>query len=341
MSSTWDWTEFSATTRQGRRIEGAIHKVHGATVQAGMLQLRSLDGEPCSLRLYGMPEIPYYDQVHVHLDGAVSVTASRKLDGTAIIFNPIFLRGKYVETICRTRGVPVLANMSVPRWATDMPGPAGVVARSRYKQWVDLVDRVADYGAIENLCKTQRATLVFELYGADNGHCVDYDEALALRLHTMLLGKRMLPRQTVEAHARRWGLEMVELLSPVNGGEFAMMWDKLASQIEDLAAALEQCNDPRSGVFCEEGAVISVNRHRSASLYKVKPPSMAEYYRVTGQPTPITIRHELHKLAEMGLGVEYDTAMEHLKDTLGSGEDDKDEDALFEREYWLWYGATC
>jgi hypothetical protein len=303
MHSEWDWTDFSATTRQGRRIEGAIRKVHGATVQAGMLQLRSVDGEPCSLRLYGMPEIPYHDQVHVNLDRAVSVTVSRKLDGTAIIFSPIFLRGEYIETICRTRGVPVLANMSVPRWAADMPGPAGVVARSRYKQWVDLVDRVADYGAIENVCRTQRATLVFELYGTDNVHCVDYDEALALRLHTMLLGKRMLPRQTVEAHARRWGLEMVELVPPVDGGEFATTWDKLESQIEDLAAAMEQRNDPRSGTFREEGAVISVNEHRSASLYKVKPPSMAEYYRVTGQPTPITVRHELHKLAEMGLGV--------------------------------------
>jgi len=299
-----------------------------------------IDGQPCGrIMLYGMPEIPYHYECRVHTSAALSVTVSRKLDGTAIIFSPLFWNGEYLETICRTRGVPVLVNMHPPKNRADESALGDAMAAQRYRQWVDLVGRVADPEAIEGLCRSQRATLVFELYGRENPHCVDCDTDLAMRLHTMLKGKRVMPYQELQAHANRWGLRLVEQVEPINGGTFSREVAVLLNQIKALEEELEVRNDPATGTFREEGVVISVNRRRSATLYKAKPASMAEYFRVTGEVTPMTVRHELHKLQEMGLPADYETAMAFLRRVFGE-EAASVHQALLEREYWAWWTAT-
>lgn len=298
-----------------------------------------IDGQPCGrILLYGMPEIPYYYEGRIHTNGALSVTVSRKLDGTAIIFFPLFWNDKYLETICRTRGVPVLVNMRPPRNQADRSAIGSAMAAQRYRQWADLVGRVADLEAIEGLCRSQWATLVFELYGKENPHCVDYDIALDMRLHTMLRGKKVMPYQELQAHANRWGLRLIEQVGPVGGSSFSLKVPVLLDQIKALEEALEARNNPVTGTFREEGVVISVNRRRSATLYKAKPASMAEYFRVTGEVTPMTVRHELHKLQEIGLPTDYETAMAYLRQVFGE-EAASVHQALWEREFWAWWTA--
>ncbi len=231
------WSPFRATTPQGRRLEGQICDTQNAGPLAGALKIERVDGRPCGrIMAYGMPEIPYYYEQGVHTNGAVSVTVSRKLDGTAIIFSPLFWNGKYLETIVRTRGVPVLANMHPPKSQAGQSEMGDAMAARRYRQWVDLVGRVADVDAIEGLCRTQRATLVFELYGRDNPQCVTYDVDLDMRLHTILRGKRIVPYQELQAHAARWGLPLVEQAQPVGGGTLA----REVSALEFYRALLER-----------------------------------------------------------------------------------------------------
>ena len=165
------WSPFTATTPQGRHLEGQICSTTNAGSQAGALIVEWIDGQSCGrIILYVMPEIPYHYECRVHTNAALSVTVSRKLDGTAIIFSPLFWNGEYLETICRTRGVPVLVNMRPQRNQADTSAIGNAMAAQRYRQWVDLVGRVADLEAIEGLCQSQRATLVFELYGKENPH---------------------------------------------------------------------------------------------------------------------------------------------------------------------------
>lgn len=337
---TAKWSPFRTTTPHGRYLEGQICATHNAGTLAGALMIEWIDGQPCGrIMLYGMPEIPYYYEGRVHTNGALSVTVSRKLDGTAIIFSALFWNGEYLETICRTRGVPVLVNMRPPKNRADSSAIGDAMAAQRYRQWVDLVGRVADLEAIEGLCQSQQATLVFELYGKENPHCVDYDTDLAMRLHTMLRGKKVMPYQELQAHANRWGLRLAEQMEPIGGGWFSREEPVLLDQIKALEEALEAWNDPATGTFREEGLVISINRRRSATLYKAKPASMAEYFRVTGEVTPMTVRHELHKLTEMGLPTDYETAMAYLRQVFGE-EAASVHQALLEREFWAWWRAT-
>jgi hypothetical protein len=143
----------------------------------------------------------------------------------------------------------------------------------------------------------------------------------------------------LQAHANRWGLRLVEQVEPIGGGSFSCEVPVLLDQIKALEEELEARNAPATGTFREEGVVISVNRRWSATLYKAKPASIAEYFRVTGEVTPMTVRHELHKLQEMGLPTGYETAMEFLGQVFGE-EAASVHQALLDREFWAWWTAT-
>lgn len=64
-----------------------------------------------------------------------------------------------------------------------------------------------------------------------------------------------------------------------------------------------------------------------------------ECFRVTGEVTPMTVRHELHKLTEMGLPTDHGTAMAYLRQVFGEEAASVDQ-ALLEREFWAWWTAT-
>jgi len=324
------WSEFQATTWAGHRISGQIHDVLDAGPLAGSLLIESVDGVPGRALLYGMPEIPYWDALPLDMAGALSVTATRKYDGTAIIFAPLVWQGQYLETICRTRGVPVLGNMRSPLATTAAEEAA---YRLRYKQWEDMVRAVADLEAIAGLCRSQQAALVFELYGYGNRHTVDYSEELGLRLHTMRRGLSVLSYHELKGHAARWGLKLVEQVTPP-GAPLALDAARLARQLHAWENDMEVANSPAEGAYREEGVVIAVNRARSARRYKAKPPAMREYFQNTGAVTPIGVRHELHKLVELGLPPDYPVALDFLHRAFPTIE--AADEAVLAREYWAW-----
>ena len=128
------WYPFNATTEGGNKISGKMCSVHGAGAQAGALHIERCNGEKCSERIYSMPEIVEYTD-RVPRNNVISVTVSEKLDGTAIMFSPLFVNGKFVEVIRRTRGMPVLVNMKLPTLYAENEDLMDAVMKRHYKQW--------------------------------------------------------------------------------------------------------------------------------------------------------------------------------------------------------------
>lgn len=183
------WRPFTATTPQGHRLSGWLCHARKSGVLAGALWIETVDGRPNRQLLAGMPEIPYVEQVGLVVPArpagarqprTVAATFTRKLDGTAILFSPLSLRGGQVEVFGRTRGMPVLFDTSFRPWRTLVYTAAG-----------DWLEAIAEVG------RSQRATLVFELWGSANRHTVSYEERLALSLHTLVRGHAILPWRTV------------------------------------------------------------------------------------------------------------------------------------------------
>ena len=316
----WWWQWFVATTPRDRyRITGH-HCLHrGAGELYGALLVESVEWcEAGSQLLPGMPEIPYVDQEPLSVPaGAVAATFTRKLDGTAIIFSPLELPWGGVEVFARTRGMQVLCDMDVRAWRSMVDEATAGGLRER----------------IEEAARSQKATLVFELYGTRNAHAVSYDEQLELALHTVVQGRSLKPWRVVERVADQFRIPCVPVLERITSPTV----EGLQERAQFLADQMEAANAPDLGRFDEEGLVLNVETPSKAAMWKFKPQSMAEYHRLSQQKIrPLTIRHEAWKLVETG---QWPPGLTALADALAStySEDAvRESTELIRREYALW-----
>ena len=111
-------------------------------------------------------------------------------------------------------------------------------------------------------------------------------------------------------------------------------------QLEDvggeIAEQMERANDPQAGYYQEEGAVLVLERKATAQMWKFKPPSMAEYHRVTRRKVrPVTVRHELWKLVEAGEEPSPEALVKTLGCVYGKEEVEEAREEV-EREFYLW-----
>jgi hypothetical protein len=270
-----------------------------------------------------MPEIPYVDQEPLNVPvGVVAGTFTRKVDGTAIIFSPLALPQGGVaeysaEVFARTRGMQVLCDMDV-------------------RAWRSLVDEATSGGLrerIEKAVRSQESTLVFELYGTRNAHAVSYDEQLELALHTVVQGRSIKPWRVVERVAEQFRIPCVPVLERIT----CPSAEDLQEKAQALAEEMEAANAPALGRFGEEGVILNVETQNTAQVWKFKPPSMAEYHRLSRQKVrPLTVRHEAWKLVEAG---QWPPELAALEEALASeyGMEAVRESAdLVQREYALW-----
>lgn len=311
------WTAFKATSPEGHRLEGGICRHRRAQELAGAVYLVTIDGQEQPQMLMGMPEIPYTENVPLRRSSkTVAATFTQKLDGTALLFSPLRLANGDCEVFPRTRGMPVL-------WNTP------------YKAWREVVDSVLDAElkqSIHEACDKHNATLVFELWGSLNKHAVSYDPPLALSLHSVLKNRSLQPWPQVALLAKRFNLPLVPMIERHS----QMSLQDLEARGQALAEACEQRNDVEQGLFLEEGVVLMLEGDRSAQLWKYKPPSMAEYHRLSRRKLrPLTIRHEAFKLLESADA----PRLEHLRAALignyGVAEVE-DNDDMIRREYYAW-----
>src|SRR5262249_16748384 len=87
------------------------------------------------------------------------------------------------------------------------------------------------------------------------------------------------------------------------------------------------------GQFLREGLVLVLERAGSARLLKYKPPSIAEYHRISRRkPKSIALRHLFFKLLEVHPEVTLDLAFAAAGEEFGDLEDY----GFFEQEFHGW-----
>jgi hypothetical protein len=270
--------------------------------------------------LPGMPEIHYtYTQSHPFAlaDQATSAHFTRKMDGTCVMFSPLAVGRDDMIVVCRTRGM--------------LP-----VKDTKWRPLETLINRAVEGGLrerIEHACLTQKATLVFELYGNDNRHTVTYDVPIVLALHTVIKGQGSVQNwHTVKQIAKSNKIPIVETIEDIVGFDHRI----LLTRGDELVTEMERENDPEKGIYRQEGVVLNVVAGAKAQQWKFKPPSMTEFHRVARTNVcPITVAHTLWKMIDDNEDPELPALI--LAMNADYGEDSVFEQRqMIEREYWKW-----
>lgn len=318
-----NWRSFKASLEHKGKVyilKGRIHLKRG--VFPGEVEVVSINDIPTNQVLPGMPEIPYTTTLsHPFVLPTKSVAASftLKMDGTAVLFSPLSLPDGEVAVFPRTRGMVIIQDTKWRPLRTLLEQALGD----------ELRDRIA------TVCQQQNATLVFELWGANNQHTVQYDTPLHLSLHTAIKGRNALqPWRLVKQIAKANDIPTVEELVRVVPPQLSEEGVLQISQ--KLVSEQEKENDPQMGLYRYEGVVLNVETQSCGLQWKFKPPSMEEYHRLARTKIlPITVFHSLWKLVDQGEEVALPTLLEAMTKEYG-------EEAVAEREnaiahhYWFW-----
>jgi hypothetical protein len=322
MSKT-NWRSFKASLNHKGKVyilKGHIHLKRG--IFPGEVEVLTINDIPSHQILPGMPEIPYTTTLsHPFILPAQSIAATftLKMDGTAILFSPLRLPDGEVAVFPRTRGMVVIQDTKWRPLRTLVEQALGEELRQR----------------IATVCQQQNATLVFELWGANNQHTVQYDSGLTLSLHTMIKGRNSLqPWRFVKQVAKVNHIPTVEELVRVVPPQLTE--DTLLQVSQKLVTQQEKENNPQLGLYRYEGIVLNVETQSRGLQWKFKPPSMEEYHRLARTKIlPITVFHSLWKRVDQGEEVSLAALIEGMGKEYGKEEVAEQQDALA-HHYWFW-----
>jgi hypothetical protein len=285
------WQPFDVVSPGGIPFSGYLCR--DESEKLGMLAVTAVANEERLEFIYAMPKIHY--PYHKEQDGSVrlvipiqkNISDARftlKLDGTAIIFYPLTdAQGNVLEVIPRTRLQPVLQP-------------------SRWGDWNALLhDVLPDRAPVEEAIRTQKVTLVFELWGYRNPHLVQYDTPLALTLHTAVRHKKPVSYRLLADIARRYQLDLIPTLEvgkPDSEG-LAQAYRRWQERMEAKNQAAGE------DVFLEEGAILMLSTRDTAVYWKCKPPTIEEiHWTADANVGKTDISHALHKMLENGYDFE-------------------------------------
>ncbi|MCA1990941.1 MAG: T4 RnlA family RNA ligase [Coleofasciculus sp. S288] len=318
-----NWRSFKASLEHKGKIyilKGRIHL--RCSVFPGEVEVISINDIPTNQVLPGMPEIPYTTTLsHPFSLPAKPIAASftLKMDGTAILFSPLSLPDGEVAVFPRTRGMVIIQDT---KWRA---------LRTLVEQALD--DKL--HQRITAVCRQQNATLVFELWGANNQHTVQYDTLLRLSLHTMIKGRNALqPWRLVKQVAKAYSIPIVDELvrvapSPLREQTLLQMGQKLVIEQENE-------NNPQMGLYRYEGVVLNIETQSRGWQWKFKPRSMEEYHRLARvKIMPVTVFHLLWKLVDRGEEVSLAALLETMIKEYGHEAVSQQQSAIA-RHYWFW-----
>jgi hypothetical protein len=281
------WQPFAVTSPRGIPFSGYLCRQESEKL--GLLAITELAGQPRLEFVYAMPKIHYpyikdregRPQVTISVpQNIVDARFTKKLDGTAIIFYPLTdTNGEILEILPRTRLLPILA-------------------QSRWGDWNKLLNEVLpDRSQVELAIRTQRVTLVFELWGYRNPHMITYDTPLALTLHTAVRHKKPMSFRLLSDLAQRHGFTVIDTVLSAKPDAAG-----LAEAYRRLQAEMEARNQTAGeGKFLEEGAILVLSTAETAMYYKCKPPTIEEIHWAQGAGIGRTnIDHTLFKMLENG-----------------------------------------
>ncbi len=309
-SVSWNGKKYTLTGTQALR--------HAA--EMGQLHIKTINGQYTSQILPGMPEIHYtYTDSHpfVVADRATRAAYTRKLDGTCVMFTSIDLLDGNRGVFARTRGMLPIKDTRWRALETMLMSAANEDLRNQ----------------ISKACIQQNATLVFELWGNQNRHTVDFDESIGLSLHTMIRGKgTVMPWNTTKQLHRWYGIPVVEELLSTNDVSEQFLLDMGQMLVSDM----ELENNPDAGVYRHEGVILNIEAQGRGWQWKFKPSSMEEFHRMARTNVcPTTVTHTLWKMVDEGTGL----SLMALKDAMlrdYPSETVLDQWDMIEHEYWAW-----
>lgn len=318
------WQDFQTSLKHQENsylLQGRIHLKRGTYL--GEVEVTNIDGIPTQQFLSGMPKISYLRDFTkpLQLSGrAIAASFTQKLDGTALIFSPLKLPNGKTIVFPRTRGMTIVKNT---KWRA-------------LKDIIDLLTTPDLKERIFTVCTQQNATLIFELWGRENPHIVQYDLDLELSLHTVIKGRNgVQPWRLVKQIAKSYNFPIVEELARLKGIKLTV--EELQRLGKQLIDKQERGNNPDLGLYRQEGVILNIESQSKGWQWKLKPPSMEEYHRLAGvKILPITVYHSIWKLIDFGEDASLDSLLQAMQLEYGGEAIVRSQDTI-SHYYWLWY----
>lgn len=284
-----DLYQFKQKTKKGNIIEGYICRKPNEYL--GSMFIEKVNNEDNPQFIHSMPKIHYYSKKIEGIE-TEEIIFHEKLDGSCIIYYPLYQDGEVIEVIPKTRNT-VIANDFI----------------------FNLLKKAITY-PIEKIVKEYDIVLMFELYGVLNQHEIyNPDAYCSLTLiggysinTNQMYSNSMLdsfaekynlkrPRHIITVHGFR-GVYFITFISPYlqiyYRNDRTSMHTSLSEVIQKIKKILSQVNQESyniNGFALTEGVVANMQKQIGGYL-KVKPEEIELKHK--GIPT-IEIKKEVRK----------------------------------------------
>ena len=284
-----DLYQFKQKTKKGNIIEGYICRKPNEYL--GSMFIEKVNNEDNPQFIHSMPKIHYYSKKLENIQ-IEKITFHEKLDGSCIIYYPLYQNGKIIEVIPKTRNTVIADDFIFNLLKKTITHP------------------------IEKIIKEYDTVLMFELYGVLNQHEIyNPDAYCSLTLiggysinTNQMYSNSMLdsfaekynlkrPRHLITVHGLR-GVYFITFISPYlqiyYHNDRISMHTSLSEVIQEIKKILSQVNQESyniNGFVLTEGVVANMQKQIGGYL-KVKPEEIELKHK--GIPT-IEIKKEVRK----------------------------------------------
>ena len=284
-----DLYQFKQKTKKGNIIEGYICRKPNEYL--GSMFIEKVNNEDNPQFIHSMPKIHYYSKKLENIQ-IEKITFHEKLDGSCIIYYPLYQNGKIIEVIPKTRNTVIADDFIFNLLKKTITHP------------------------IEKIIKEYDTVLMFELYGVLNQHEIYNPDAycsLTLIGGYSINTNQMYSNSMLDSFAEKYNLKRPSHLITVHGfqgvyfitfispylqiyyrNDRTSMHTSLSEVIQKIKKILSQVNQESyniNGFALTEGVVANMQKQIGGYL-KVKPEEIELKHK--GIPT-IEIKKEVRK----------------------------------------------
>ena len=284
-----DLYQFKQKTKKGNIIEGYICRKPNEYL--GSMFIEKVNNEDNPQFIHSMPKIHYYSKKLENIQ-IEKITFHEKLDGSCIIYYPLYQNGKIIEVIPKTRNTVIADDFIFNLLKKTITHP------------------------IEKIIKEYDTVLMFELYGVLNQHEIYNPDAycsLTLIGGYSINTNQMYSNSMLDSFAEKYNLKRPSHLITVHGfrgvyfitfispylqlyyrNDRTSMHTSLSEVIQKIKKILSQVNQESyniNGFVLTEGVVANMQKQIGGYL-KVKPEEIELKHK--GIPT-IEIKKEVRK----------------------------------------------
>lgn len=284
-----DLYQFKQKTKKGNIIEGYICRKPNEYL--GSMFIEKVNNEDNPQFIHSMPKIHYYSKKLENIQ-IEKITFHEKLDGSCIIYYPLYQNGKIIEVIPKTRNTVIADDFIFNLFKKTITHP------------------------IEKIIKEYDTVLMFELYGVLNQHEIYNPDAycsLTLIGGYSINTNQMYSNSMLDSFAEKYNLKRPRHLITVHGfrgvyfitfispylqiyyhNDRISVHTSLSEVIQEIKKILSQVNQESyniNGFVLTEGVVANMQKQIGGYL-KVKPEEIELKHK--GIPT-IEIKKEVRK----------------------------------------------